>query len=121
MTFHIDAVDLGTSAKDVEKIVRARCRSLVRFVKDENSLEYKKLNDYFYKNYTETLFKLLNRTIDYITVNKDETGYLLTILNHSIEDRLTTEMFIGILMNGNLEIRKTDLVQKMIRYAFKYM
>jgi hypothetical protein len=103
----------------MEDLFKSRSKRYIDLVRFEDSSEYRLLDNYFKSNYKVSLYDLLLRTLYFSIISKDNDYCILNFLNHSLVDGLNTEGFLKLLLNGNLDIKKTYLIQNMICYGFK--
>ena len=121
MVFNITSFENRVTSKEIENMFRNRSKTYLDLIRFDNSAEYRRLDSYFKNNYNTSLYDLMIQTLNYCTINKYRDKYLLTILNHSLVNNLNTDSFIKILLSGSLSIKKTYLVQNMVKYAFWHM
>ena len=121
MVIKIDAFNSNIPSSSIEDYIRSNCFRYINYLRLENCNEYKIWNSYITKKFNIDLYKALYKLISDITVNKTGDDYIININRNQITDKLNAEQLASLIRYGNLDIRKSYLIDSMINYAIRDM
>ena len=116
MIIKIDGND-SLSTLDIQNYFISKAFDCLNMMNVQNSLEWQKWKKYLKVNFNLSLYDSIKKIIDCSKIIKDEDNYIINIIASPLNDKLTTESLAKLLMSGNLTIKRSNILNNMIRYS----